>query len=838
LPESLVADVRFAFRWLRKSPGFTTIAVASLAIGIGFNTALFAVVDALLFRPLPVVHPEQLVDVYTTAPSSTVAERLNTSSYPDYRDLQAHNEVFDDLIGYSPMFAALRLGDRSRLTLGEIVTGNYFQALGVGAAMGRAILPEDDLPGVRVAMISYAYWTRQLGGRADIIGHTLNLRGQPYTIVGIAPRGFNGMTSILSPDLWVSVQGSMDVEPVGMHEVVPSPTGTTRLDRRGDRWLFIKGRLRSGVTLDRARAHLQLLMAGLEAANPATNRGRHIAVRAARQTGFQPTADPILAVQSEAGMPLVPIAAAFMGVVSLVLLIACANVASMLLARASGRQREIGVRLAIGASRRRLVQQLVTESLVLSMLGAVAGVFVAWWITGLLKSVSLPLPIPLSFDLRIDTRVLFFTFAATLVTGLFAGLAPALKASSPSLTAELRGEQVFSRAAGGWALRDVLVAGQMAMTALLLILAALLTRSLLAAQRANVGFPAERLALISLDTGMAGYSRDRSAQFYEQALARVGRIPGVESVALATRPPFSVNSNRWNIWIPGRHALDSPGDIVEVTRVSREYFQTMRVAILQGRAFGPDDRPDTPRVAIVNETMARRYWPGENVIDKTFRTRASDGPLFTIVGVAADHKVTAVGEGPTPFIHFARDQQPNTYSAIVARTHGDAPSLLRDMRRELLALEPNLVFVESQTMQGEVATTLFPARASAWLVGAIGMMAMILASIGLYGVIAYSVARRTREIGIRMALGAKPSAVLGLVMRQGLVVVGTGLVVGCLFAALVAWLMSGLLYGISPSDPVSWVGAAVVLLGVSALANVLPAQRAARVDPSVALRVE
>jgi macrolide transport system ATP-binding/permease protein len=838
LLESLVSDVRFAFRWLRKSPGFTAVAVASLAIGIGFNTALFAVVDALLFRPLPVVHPEQLVDAYTTAPSNTARERLDTSSYPDYLDLKAHNEVFDDLIGYSPMFAALKLGDRSRLTLGEIVTGNYFRALGVGASMGRTILPEDDLPGVRVAMISYGYWTRELGGRSEIIGSTLKLRGHPYTIVGIAPRGFNGMTSILSPDLWVPVQGAMDVEPVGMHDVVPSPTGTTRLDRRGDRWLFMKGRIKFGVTLERARANLQLIMARLEETNPATNRGRHIAVRGARDVRFQPAADPVLAVQGETGPPLVPIAAGFMGVVGLVLLIACANVASMLLARASGRQREIGVRLAIGATRGRLVQQLVTESLVLSMLGAVTGVLVAWWITSALRSVSLPVPIPLAFDLRIDTRVLVFTFLATLAAGVLAGLAPALKASSPRLTAELKGEQIVSRAGGGWTLRDALVAGQMAVTVLLLILAALLTRSLLAAQKANVGLPVERLALVSLDTGMAGYSRDQSKQFYEQALARVGQIPGVESVALATRPPFSLNSNRWNIWIPGRHALDNPGDVVEVTRVSHEYFQTLGVAVREGRVFTADDRPDSPRVAVVNETMARNYWPGESAIDKTFRARGSDGPLFTIVGVVADHKVTAVGEGPTPFIHFARDQQPNSYSAVVARTHGDASALLRDMRRELLGIEPNLVFVESQTMHGEVAATLFPARASALLVSTIGMMAMVLASIGLYGVIAYSVARRTREIGIRIALGARPSSVLGLVMRQGLAVVGVGLVIGCLFAAFAAWLMAGLLYGVSAGDPISWVGAAGVLLGVSALANILPARRAARVDPSITLRVE
>jgi putative ABC transport system permease protein len=315
-------------------------------------------------------------------------------------------------------------------------------------------------------------------------------------------------------------------------------------------------------------------------------------------------------------------------------------------------------------------------------------------------------------------------------------------------------------------------------------------------------------------------------------------IPGVEAAALATRPPFSVNYNRWNIWIAGRHHVGEQGDPVEVTTVSRDYFKTMGVSIRQGRGFSSADQPDTPRVAVANETLARRFWPGESAVGKTFHTRGADGPVFTIVGVVSDYKVTTVGESPTPFLHVAREQRPNSYSAIVVRTHGDANALLRDMQRELLALEPNLIFVENQTMEAEMATTLFPIRAGAWLVGVVGAMAMALAAIGLYGVIAYSVARRTREIGIRMALGAQPSAVLRLIMKQGLGVAAIGLVAGSLAAVAAAKVVSGALYGIGAADPVSWAGAAAVLLSVSALANLIPARRAARVDPSVALRVE
>jgi len=511
----------------------------------------------------------------------------------------------------------------------------------------------------------------------------------------------------------------------------------------------------------------------------------------------------------------------------------------MLLARASGRQKEMSMRLALGATPGRLMRQLVTESLVMSALGAAGGILLAWWATRVIGSLNLPIPIPLAFDFRIDGRVLVFTIVATTLAGLLAGLIPAFKASRPSLVAELRGETPQSRVAGRrWTLRDALVAGQMAITAVLLVLAALLTRSLIAAQNTSVGFAVDRLALVAVDTGMVQYSDERNRQFFDQALARMAAIPGVEAAALATRPPFSVNYNRWNIWIEGRHRAGEQGDPVEVTTVSPDYFKTIGVSILQGRGFTSADQPDTPRVAVANETLARRFWPRDNAVGKTFHTRGADGPLFTIVGIVSDYKVTTVGEPPTPFLHLSRDQRPNSYSAILARTHGDASTLLRDMRRELLALEPNLVFVENQTMEAEMATTLFPIRAGAWLVGVVGAMAMALAAIGLYGVIAYSVARRTREIGIRMALGAQPSAVLRQIMKQGLSVAAAGLVAGSLAAVAAAKVVAGVLYGIGAADPLSWAAAAVVLLSVSALANFVPARRAARVDPSAALRVE
>ena len=520
-----------------------------------------------------------------------------------------------------------------------------------------------------------------------------------------------------------------------------------------------------------------------------------------------------------------------------VLVIACANVANLTLTRLVQREREMGIRAALGAPAAALRRQLLAENLVLSVLGGALGLALA--VSGL----NLLIAYTSRFtsrtgEIALDARVLAFTLVATGLAGLFAGLAPAMQALKPDVLMDLRGDSL-SRAGGRrWSMRDVLVAGQMAVTALLLVVAALLTRSLAAAQRTDPGFAASRLAVVSTDTAMLRYDDQRSRQFFDQAMANVAAIPGVEAVTLASRVPLQVNANRWEIWIPGRHRPGDQGDTVEVTTVSPEFFKTLGVAIVEGRGFTDDDRPETPRVAVVNETLARRFWPGESAVGKVFHTRGGDGPAFTIVGVSADHKVLTLSERPTPFLHVARSQRPSSYSAIMARTRGDASALLRDMRRVLLALDPNVVFVENQTMEAEVDATLLPMRASAWLVSGVGLVAMLLAAIGLYGVIAYSVACRTREIGIRIALGAHRGAVVRLIMRQGLLVAVAGLIAGCLLAVAAARAIASALYGITAADPVSWIVAAAVLLFAASIANLIPAARAARVQPTQALRTE
>jgi len=479
----------------------------------------------------------------------------------------------------------------------------------------------------------------------------------------------------------------------------------------------------------------------------------------------------------------------------------------------------------------------MTESAVMAALGAAAGVALGWALVRGLTAVRLPIPIPVSFAIGMDARVLLFTLGVTVIAALVAGLMPALSATRSSLAAELKGGVQAGRAAGRrWTLRDTLVASQIAVTLVLLVAAGLLTRSVMAAERIRLGFRTGGLAVVSADMAMIGYDAPREKAFFEQALERVKALPGVESAALVERSPFSINYSRNNTFFPDRDAPDSKGIVLDVTTVSPEYFETFGIPILQGRNFTTADTPGVPKVAIVNETFARTFWPGQSAIGKRFRRQTFDGQEFQIVGVSSDYKVSTVGEAPTPYIHYALAQATGNGSQVVARSAGSAAALLAAMRRELAAMEPNIVFLDSQTMDAQVEATLLPARAGAAGVGAVGIVAMALAAIGLYGVIAYAVARRTREIGIRMALGARPGSVLSLVMRQGLVVALAGVAAGALLAFGAAKAMAGALYGVSPADPVAWLSAVAVLLTVAALANLIPARRAARVNPSRALR--
>ena len=818
----MLSDIRYALKWLLRSPGFTAVAVLSLAIGIGFNTALFSIVDALLVRPLPVERADRLVDIYTLGRDG---DKYATSSYPDYLDFQAKNAVFSGIAGYSPSIGAVKAGDRSRMALGEVVTGNYFQVLGIAPLLGRTLLPDDDRPGAsRAAVISHRLWQRDYGGDPNVLGRTLLIHGQPYAIVGVAPGSFTGMVPMLQPEMWTAVAWVEDIEPAGIQDVVPSPTGTTRLDRRGQRWLFIKARLKDGETVSRADANLRLLMGQLAIVHPKTNENRPVSAIA--NVRIHPDADRLLR----------PIAAGLMIAIGLVLLVACANVANMLLARASGRQKEIGIRVALGASRSRLVRQLLTESLVLAALGAFAGVTLAAFAIQAVAALPLPIPLPLSLGLRIDARVLLFTTAVAVAAGLLAGLVPALRATRIDLVSDLKGDATFATAGRRWTVRDGLVVLQTAVTLVLLVAAGLLTRSILHAQAVNLGFRAAGAVALGTELGLIGYDEKRAAQLFERAAERVGAIPGVTSVSRAVRQPLAINFNRNTVFFPEQPRPDDRGASIAATWVDDQYFATLAVPLLRGRNFTAGENTAAPGIAIVNEAFVRRHWPGSDGIGRRFRTRTADGPEFEVVGVVADYKVETVGEKPTPYIHYALGERQTTGEVLIARTAADPAALVTAMRREILSLEPNAVFLDSQTMEAQVAASLLPARLAAQTIGLVGLVATILAAVGLYGVIAYAVGRRTREIGVRVALGASPGDVLRMVMRQGLGLAATGVGIGLALSWVAARAIASALYGVGAGDPAAWSTAVAVLLGAAALANYLPARRAARVDPSVALR--
>ena len=832
MAEAFLKDIRYALRWMLRSPGFSAVAILSLGLGVGVNTAMFSLVDSLLFRPLPVASPDTLVDVFTTGGDG---DEYATTSYPDFLDLKSENTVFTDMIAYSPMFAPLSLGDRSRIALGHVVTSNHFSMLGVPPFLGRLLVPSDDDPGApRVVVLSHRMWQREYGSDPSVIGTTITLRGLPYAIAGVAPPEFTGVVTLLSPELWLPIAHVEEVEPAGINDNVPSPVGKTRLERRGFRWMFVKGRLRPGVTAQQANANVALIGRQLETANVQTNQDRRMAAI--------PTEDVRLLVPQAGGILSIG-AAGLMAVVGLVLLIACANVAGMLLARASARRREISVRLAVGASRGRLVQQLLVEGMLLGVMGVIAAVALAWALVQALQGVELPLPVDVAFDLRIDARVLAFSILVAAVTGLLAGLLPAVKASAPSLVSDLRGDAPAGKIGRRrFALRDALVVSQVASTAVLLVVAGLLLRSLGASQRADVGFDPRGLAAISLDTDMVRYTPERSEVFWREALARVRALPGVQSAGFVSPSlPFGFNFSQSEMRPDSRsYAEGQRGEIVENNVISSSYLETLGVPVIEGRGIADTDVAGSPDVAVINQTMARTFWPNASAVGHTVQVvNGSQSRTYRIVGVAANHKQHGVLERAAPFVYFADLQRLNpTYKFLVARTSGAAEPLLNAMRRELLALEPGLVFMGNSTMEQNMGASLMPARVGAMLAAAFGGLGTLLAAIGLYGVIAFSVTRRAREIGVRMALGAKPAAVLSMVMQQGFAIVVVGLVVGAVLAAAAASALRGVLYGITPFDAVAWGMALVAVLVAAALANFIPARRAMRVDPMTALRTE
>ncbi len=825
--ETLLQDVRYAARGLRHAPGFTAVAAITLMLGIGVTTTIFSIVNTVLLRPLPVDEPSRIIAVYGTKTNGSGG--FDSSSFPDYVDLRQQTETLSGLIAYTNFFANLVLDGRSEIVVGELVSDNYFEVLGVQPAIGRGFTAEEFAAegSNPVAVISDYMWRNRFAADPAILGEPVRLNGTTYTIVGVTDSGFGGMFPAVTAQLWIPLTMVEEVEPLGNINTSPSPTGDTRLTRRGHRFLWMRGRLDEGVELDRASAELTGIMARLAEEHPISNELQTVSVVSANDVRFNPDVDGAVT----------PVGSLILAVVGLVLLVACANIANMLLARASARRKEVAIRLAMGAGRGRLVRQLLTESLLLSLLGGGLGLTLAVWMTGVLGSIDLGIPIDVAADFAIDRNVLLFTIAVSIGTGLVFGLAPALRASRPNLVPALK-----SAGAGAehgrtrLELRDALVVVQVAVSVVLLIGGALLSRSLVNAQRMDIGFDVDRVGFMSTALEMVGYDQERAKPFVDTARLRLASEPGVESVTVTTRVPQSMNNNGFGLFIDQASANDRPY-AVDGTYVDEHYFETFEVAVVAGRAIDEADISNDRRVVVVTEAMAQRFWPGETAVGKQFR-HSFDGPNYEIVGVVEDYRVNTPGEEPTPYLHLPLPSTGTLFANFIVRTQTPIAGEIRRLEQVVSGLDPEIVFMQSGPMRDLMDVRLLPIRMGARFVGAFGLLTLALAALGLYGVIGYSVSRRTREIGIRVALGAESGRVLSLVVRQGMSLVLIGAGVGAAIAALAARLLSSVLYDVSPLDAIAFGGAIGALLLISMLANYIPARRAARIDPIIALRSE
>jgi len=813
--QALLQDLRFAIRILAKAPGFTAVAVISLALGIGANTTIFSLINAALFRPLPRVKD----------PAALVGFRGH-ASYPDYEDFRDQNEVFSGIAALGGMSEiSLSSVGQPEIAKGEFVSANYFSVLGVDFTTGRAFLPEEDrLANAQpVVVISHGLWKRRFGGDPNLIGGSVNLNGLNFTVIGVAPPGFVGAEVYAPRDLWIPMAIYPRLNPPPPGKVAGGPD---LLRNRGAHWLNMVARLKPGVT----RAQAQAAMNAIVSRQPQERNDQKIDERLSAVEllpvigGFDP--------RDRAGS--LPISALLQAIVGLVLLTACANIAGLLLARSSLRRREIGIRQALGASRARIIQQLLTESLLLSLLGALAGLLVAAWARDLLIKLGGATPIT-SLDLSLDYQVLAFTFSASLLAGLVFGLAPALQASKPDLIPALKNETAgkgYRRSR----LRNGFVISQTALSVILLIGSGLFIRSLQNARTIDPGFKVEGALLATLDPGLLRYSKEQGQEFFRQAVERVEALPGVESASLMNIVPLGLRFAQHDAYVEGQ---DGPRTVsTGFNTVGPRYFQTMGIRVVRGREFNSQDRAGAQPVIMINETLSRRLWPGEDPIGKRLRLGDPSAPEAEIVGVAVDGKYATLGENARSFTWRPLLQSYSSKMTLVVRTTGNPETLSAAVREQIQSLDPNLPVTQITTLAERVDFALFSARLGAALLGAFGLLALGLAATGIYGVIAYCGAQRTQEFGIRMALGADGADVRRLVLREGLKVVLIGVTAGLALSLAATRLIAGFLYGVGANDPLTFVGVSLLLTAVALLACYLPARRATKVDPMVALRVE
>jgi macrolide transport system ATP-binding/permease protein len=803
-------DIRYGIRMLAANPGFTLVAVLSLAIGIGANTSMFSLADAMLLRPLPVQQPDEVVRVVSTSQTS----RYDKISIPDYIDFRDHAKAFSGLVGLKniPVGFNPNPDAPAKLMLGLAVTPNFFDVLGLRPALGRGFRVDEDRE--PVVVISDSLWDSQYGRDPSVIGRSVKLSKVDFTIIGVAPKNFPGLDRYAHESLYV---------PLG---ITPrfAPDEKDLLGHRERLNLSVYGRLHAGRTPSEAQAELQSIARNLERAYPDTNRGRNALAMPELEARMR--ADPDDALQT----------AIILAIAGLVLLIACANVASLLLSRARARSREIAIRLAIGASRGRLLRQLLTESLVLAFAGGVAGLGLAMLGIQFFSTIRLPTALPVWLVAHLDMRVLLFCLAASVVSGVVFGIAPALHTLRTDLSGTLKaGDAALSGKRRRFQMRNILVIGQVAVSMLLLVIAGLLVKDFANATGFTAGFRTDHVLLLTLDPSLVGYHEVQGRAFFSQLKERVGGLPGVRSVALGEHVPLGVTSSSKNIVVDGYEMQrDQQSLSVLVNPVDEHYFNVMQIQILSGRKFESSDTQSSVPVAIVNEAMAQTYWPKRNAIGGRIQIGKQ---RLEVVGIVKNIKYRDMSERPQPFLYLPFSQQYESLMTLHVETYVDPATLAGPVLAEIRKLDAATPVQDIQTLQHFFREeALFGNRLITQVVTAIGLFGLLLAITGLYGVIAFSVSRRTREIGIRMAIGADPGSVARLVLRHGMKLTGIGAAIGLALSLLVSQLLGSMLVGVSARDPEVYVTVPLLLTAIALLACYIPARRAARIDPLLALR--
>jgi putative ABC transport system permease protein len=824
--QTLWQDLRYGARMLRKQPGFTFIATITLALGIGVNTAIFSAVSSMLLRPSPYAQPEKLAIVFTGAKQQPrVYDDFSYLNYLDYRD---RNQSFNGLIAYRMTYAAISntsggSDDRAEVVWGETVSGNYFDVLGAPPALGRGFRPEEDrTPNTHpVVVLGHSLWLRRFNADPAIVGRSVYLNGHPFTVIGVAPERFTGTKFALRMEFWVPLmmRGWMNIN------------DSWRTDRSRQS-LGLMGRLKPGVTIAQAEADLGFIAQELEKSYPQANEGRKVQVVTERE-GRVNEAFPVMRLSSLLAL----------GAVGLVLLIACVNVANLLLARGAARSREIGVRLSLGAGRGRIVRQLLTESLLLSLLGGAVGLLLAYWSADLLNATMPPMPYVVDLNFAPDRLTLIWATGVSLLTGVIFGLAPALSASRVDLVAVVKDSGGSGSGASRMGLRNLLVVAQLAVSVVVLACAGLFLRSMRNARTADLGFNVENVVSMQLDPELLGYNAEEGKRFYAELARRVAALPGVSSATVAHILPLSDNGWSTGPLIKEGEAPPPPnqGLYVHYSSVGVRYFETMGTRLLLGRDFTEHDIADAPQVVIVNLELARRlYGSAENAIGKRFLLADSSPAPFEIVGVAADGKYRNIYEGPRPYMFLPHQQFYISQATLTARAQsaGALQSVAEGIRREAQRLDPRLPVFDLKTAGQHMSWAYWGPKLGAGLSLVSGLLALALATMGLYGVMSYAVSCRTKEVGVRMALGAQQRDVLRLILRQGAALVVIGLACGLVAALALGRVLTGLLLGVGAADPLTFAGVIALLALTALIACLIPARRAAKVDPMVALRCD